>query len=54
MAPPAELPILSPGEMAPVTIESMQPMGAYAYNIVFSDGHNTGIFTFELLLRLGE
>lgn len=52
--PPAELPILAPGEAAPLQIVTMQPMGAYAYAIQFSDGHNTGIFTFDLLKQLGE
>jgi DUF971 family protein len=32
----------------------MQPVGHYAYSIVFSDGHSTGIYTFELLRMLGS
>jgi len=32
----------------------MQPMGNYAYSIAFSDGHDTGIFAFDLLRQLGE
>jgi len=31
----------------------MKPVGNYAYTISFSDGHDTGIFTFELLRELG-
>ena len=32
----------------------MRPVGAYAYHIDFSDGHNTGLFTMEFLKELGE
>jgi DUF971 family protein len=32
----------------------MKPIGNYAYAIQFSDGHDTGIYTFELLRRLGQ
>jgi DUF971 family protein len=31
----------------------MAPMGRYAYSIHFSDGHDTGIYTLELLRELG-
>ena len=37
-----------------MTIASMRPVGTYAYNIAFSDGHDTGLYTFELLSTLGE
>jgi len=40
--------------VVPVTISQMHPLGNYAYNIQFSDGHGTGIFTLELLLKLGK
>jgi len=33
-------------------IESMQPVGNYAYNIRFSDNHSSGIFGFELLRKV--
>jgi len=49
-----ELIILSPAELAPLTIKGMQPIGRYAYQIMFSDGHDTGIYTFEYLKALGE
>jgi DUF971 family protein len=29
-------------------------VGHYAYTIRFSDGHDTGIYTFELLQELGR
>jgi DUF971 family protein len=55
-APPSgfELPVLSAAEARPLTIAAMQPVGSYAYGIHFSDGHNTGIFTLELLRRSGR
>jgi DUF971 family protein len=46
----ADLPVDSP----PVTLEELHPVGNYAYNIHFSDGHSTGIFPLEMLLKLGE
>jgi DUF971 family protein len=52
--PPTALPILQPGETAPIDVAQMTPVGNYAYSIQFSDGHDTGIFTFELLRELGE
>ena len=49
-----QLNILSPAETQPLRIVSMKPVGNYAYSIVFADGHDSGIFTFELLLELGR
>lgn len=51
--PPALLPVLSPEEIQPLSIQGMTPVGRYAYNVSFSDGHNTGIYPLELLRRLG-
>ncbi len=51
---PELLPILNPEEAQHVKPTSMSPMGNYAYNIAFNDGHNTGIYSFELLRALGE
>jgi DUF971 family protein len=48
------LPVLSLQEARPTEIEHMRPVGNYAYNIEFSDGHDSGIFTFDYLLELGE
>ena len=48
---PVSLPVLSAAEAKPLRIESMRPVGTYAYNIVFSDGHSSGIFTFALLSK---
>lgn len=46
---PPMLPVLSPAEARPLRIESMRPVGSYAYNIAFSDGHSSGIYPFALL-----
>lgn len=43
------LPVLSLAEAQPLAIVSMRPVGNYAYNIAFSDGHDTGIYSFERL-----
>jgi DUF971 family protein len=51
--PPTTLTVLSPAETQPLRIASMQPTGRYAYSIHFSDGHDTGIYTLELLRELG-
>ena len=48
---PRNLPVISAAEAKPMKIESMRPVGNYAYNITFSDGHNSGIFSFKLLKR---
>ena len=51
--PPNQLNVLSIEETRPVTIVGMRPVGSYAYAIHFSDGHNTGLFTLDLLQELG-
>lgn len=56
-APPAPanlLTVLSPAETQPLRVVGMKPVGNYAYTIAFSDGHDTGIYSFERLLELGE
>ncbi len=50
---PLTLPVLSLAEAQPLRIEGMRPVGNYAYNIAFSDGHDSGIFTFEFLREIG-
>jgi DUF971 family protein len=53
--PPATmLPVLSAAETQPLKLLDMKPVGNYAYSIQFSDGHDTGIYTFELLRELGS
>ena len=46
--------ILKPEEAGPVRATGMFPIGNYAYQIDFSDGHKTGIFSLELLRDIGE
>jgi DUF971 family protein len=48
------LPVISAAEAQPLLIESMKPLGNYAYVIAFSDGHNSGIYEFTLLRKLGQ
>ncbi|MDD5320097.1 MAG: DUF971 domain-containing protein [Methylococcales bacterium] len=36
-----------------VTITEIKPIGNYAIAPVFSDGHSTGIYTWDLLYKLG-
>ena len=52
--PPPLFQVLKPQEAQPLTLVGMKPVGNYAYSIEFSDGHDTGIFTFERLRELGE
>ena len=40
-----------PEEVKPVRIE---PVGRYAFRFDWSDGHNTGIYTFDTLRKLCE
>ena len=47
-------PVVSLEEMIPLSISSMEPVGNYAYGIRFSDGHDTGIFSLEMLRGSGQ
>ncbi len=42
-----------PGKRA-VTIKSLEPVGNYAIRIGFSDGHDTGLYSWETLHQLGR
>lgn len=42
------------GGKADVTIARIEPVGRYAVRIVFSDGHDSGLYTFAALRDLGE
>lgn len=44
---------LPPAE-PPLAIRQVDPVGNYAYRIVFSDGHDTGLFTLDRLRGLGR
>lgn len=37
-----------------VTIREIHPIGNYAICPVFSDGHNSGLYTWDLLYQLGK
>ncbi len=37
-----------------VTITDIEPVGHYAIRLHFSDGHNTGLYTWEWLYELGR
>ena len=37
-----------------VTIRTVEPVGHYALRPAFSDGHDTGIYSWEYLYELGE
>lgn len=37
-----------------VEIRALEPVGSYAVQPQFSDGHNTGIYSWEYLYELGE
>src|SRR5438874_8405792 len=44
--------ILKPNELVPLAPVAMTPIGQYAYKITWSDGHDSGIYTFETLREL--
>ncbi|HUG69091.1 MAG TPA: DUF971 domain-containing protein [Pirellulaceae bacterium] len=46
--------VLTAEEAVPLKILGMKPVGNYAYSINFSDGHDTGIYSFTMLLEFGE
>jgi DUF971 family protein len=37
-----------------VTISAVEPTGNYAVRLTFSDGHNTGIFSWSYLIEVGR
>ena len=37
-----------------VNINDIEPVGNYAVRLVFDDGHNTGLFTWDYLYLLGK
>ena len=37
-----------------VTLEGLEPVGNYAVQPTFSDGHDTGIFSWDYLYELGQ
>lgn len=59
-SPSAEVKGHGPGERQTVpkkrsvTISGLEPVGNYAVRIVFSDGHDTGLYSWSYLRELGE
>jgi DUF971 family protein len=45
--------VLQAGKRA-VEIRSLEPVGSYAVQPTFSDGHSTGIYSWEYLYELGR
>ncbi len=37
-----------------VNIERIEPVGRYAVRLVFDDGHDTGLYTWPILYKLGN
>jgi DUF971 family protein len=60
MSPSAEVQGHSPeqrqtlGGKRDVTIAAIDPVGNYAARLTFSDGHNTGLYSWSYLRKLGE
>ena len=50
--PPDPFRILKPNELVPLAPVSMPRVGRYAYKIVWSDGHDSGIYTLQHLREL--
>ncbi|HET6183518.1 MAG TPA: DUF971 domain-containing protein [Acetobacteraceae bacterium] len=44
---------LLPGKRQ-VAITGIEPVGNYAVRLIFDDGHDTGIYSWELLREMGE
>ena len=45
------LPVLRPGEF---DLRAIQPVGNYALQLIWGDGHQTGIYTFDYLREICE
>lgn len=48
------LPIIDMASSQKLLVDRMEPVGSYAYSILFSDGHNTGVYSFEYLRSLTD
>lgn len=45
---------LKPEQFHDIRLVDLAPVGRYAYHIVWSDGHDTGIYTLKMLRELSE
>ncbi len=50
--PPDPFRILKPSELGPLHMKEVTPIGRYAYKFVWSDGHDSGLYTLENLRAL--
>ncbi len=41
-------------EFPDITVTDWEPVGNYALRFTFSDGHNTGLYSFDYLRRIGK
>lgn len=46
-------PLLVPGKRE-VSIQRIEPVGRYAVRLVFTDGHDTGLYSWDVLEQLGR
>ncbi|HNR21893.1 MAG TPA: DUF971 domain-containing protein [Steroidobacteraceae bacterium] len=59
-SPSAEVQGHGPGQRVKVVgkegvgIRAVQPVGQYAVRLVFDDGHDSGLYTWDYLYELGE
>lgn len=52
LQPPDPFRVLKPSELQPLRPVKIEPVGHYAYKIIWSDGHDSGIYTLEHLREL--
>src|SRR5436305_13859281 len=52
--PPDPFRILKAAELAPLKPVALTPVGHYAYKIAWSDGHDQGIYSLDVLRSLDE
>ena len=48
------LPVITSEETQPLKLVKVEPVGSYAYSIIFNQGCQSGIYTLEFLQELGE
>jgi DUF971 family protein len=47
--------MIDPASIRPdLKVESLQPVGTYAIQLGWNDGHSSGLFTWETLRKLGD
>ena len=51
-APEQVLPVVDLAATQPLRVDQMAPVGNYAYGLTFSDGHDTGIYSWNYLREI--